>query len=392
MDQGRKLFRDASALNKAGLNLFAHPALSAVNLLNASAAVISEGAFRSKWLSPALHQFSSAALSSSEQISPSSSLRSEFRETRNKLHAFHYFTCADAYVRTSGSWSEQTADCRRQGSYSSIWLLEGIGARLARASRPGVSLRDLADVPNAIAETRMALHTGAGTIYAREAVQGGVRSSGERGLNIAIEKFLEEAGSLAYPGYRRFIVEALGLVVRNLHPELMARVSNLLASRSEEDQSLFWHGSGRGFYFNPLQLMPVRRFRHWILDQSINEAPNSEAVNNLVAGFFWALTLVNVRNPEVVADFLRRLPVNRWTVHTGAICDGVSAALLVWEHLTREDRLTESFIDYLVSGSGGLRQFWVEEIGTLANSRLLRQNEAEQDEQRIADLYSFQGA
>lgn len=360
-----------------------------MDVLNAAASFFARQAHDANWFSGGMQRFSSLALTGTEKIAPSGELHHLAAETRNKFFAYHCFRNPQGFVPNSGDWATQISACREHGAYTSIWLMEGAAARLTSSRGGSVSLRDLVDVPDPIAETKMALHTGAATVYARNAVDEGVRSGDRAGLTSAIEKFLESAESLSQPGYRRCTVEAIGLVARNLYPQVFTEISGHLASRSEEDYMLFWHGSGRGLYFNPMHLTPISQFRRWMLDKSLSSAPNAAAVNNVVAGFFWALTLVNIRNPEVVANFLRSLPSSRWKPHAEAIRDGVGSALVVWKHLTREDQLAEAFIEHQIAG-GGARES-VEGIVETATARLSSYGDADRRENRIADLYLFDG-
>lgn len=247
-------------------------------------------------------------------------------ETRNKLTAFHFFRNPDLYVPITGDWTSQIAACRERTPFESIWLMEGIAGRIAEAMNIGVSLRDCAEVPAEIEETTMALHTGAAAVLARKAVE-----------NDAVAKFLEEAEDIAFPGYRRCLVEALGLVVRNLHPERLAEVSQQSADHSEEDYLLFWHGCGRGFYFNPLQMTPFAYVRRKSFERTVEAAPCPAAAENVIAGFVWAKTLVNIERPEILEKFLNSGFRERWIEHDSAIENGVESAKCVWRHLTQNE-------------------------------------------------------
>ena len=62
-----------------------------------------------------------------------------------------------------------------------------------------------------------------------------------------------------------------------------------------------------------------------------------------LAGLAWALTLVNLRRPEVVAEALARADGD--LAPGGPVEHGVCAALLVWTAAAGRDALVERFLD-----------------------------------------------
>ncbi|MFT5466231.1 MAG: hypothetical protein ACI8UO_001329 [Verrucomicrobiales bacterium] len=359
-----------------------------MSFLDSAASYLAREAFDSNWVTKGMLKFSNVALNGARRFSPTNDLRHLATETQNRLSAFHYFKNPGLYAPATGDWESQVAKARELGSYTSIWLMEGIAGRLAESAGDRVDLRALAVVPDSISESTMTLHTGAGTVSARNAVEAGLRSGGGTGLTLEIERFLEEAEELSHPGYRRCTVEALGLVIRNLYPNLLTPVGSQLANRSLEDYQLFWHGSGRGLYFNPLQMMPGSRFRHWVLENSIGSAPSREAVDNIIAGFFWALSLVNLRQPEAPANAFANLAEEKWAPFAPAIINGVSSALLVWKHLTGdEERLVEKFIQRQTPGG---KPNWLTEVFAAVQERFLSESETISEGSRIAEIYLYE--
>jgi hypothetical protein len=186
-------------------------------------------------------------------------------------------------------------------------------------------------------------------------------------------------------------LEALGLVVRSLFPQFILPISNhMVAIASPRAFALFWHGVGRGLYFNPLHLcIPIS---HWSLDEMLSIAPDVDARGNLLSGFFWAMTLVNIRHPEVITYFLGGRPIEHWEPDFAAISDGVSAALLVWHHLTGDNGTTEHFLGHVPSAARErLRRFWEDQIVSLSYRRLTHEYDRLRRDDRIADIFRFQG-
>jgi len=87
---------------------------------------------------------------------------------------------------------------------------------------------------------------------------------------------------------------------------LIAPIDLLLSSHYPDLLDYFWHGVGRALYFSPTQFLPLCSKPWQGLDTSLQEPPHEAGRRNAVAGFVWALTLVNIRNTEIVAEFLDR--------------------------------------------------------------------------------------
>jgi hypothetical protein len=118
----------------------------------------------------------------------------------------------------------------------------------------------------------------------------------------------------------------LGLYVRTFHPYLMTTVNGILAEQDAELRAYFWHGAGRALYFRPLN------WGIWSIGQALcmakREAADEVAHCNLSAGLGWALTMVNLRHPALLADLVvsghgRELDRNE------AFADGVAAGMVM---------------------------------------------------------------
>lgn len=89
----------------------------------------------------------------------------------------------------------------------------------------------------------------------------------------------------------------------------------------------------------------------------LQEPPHEAGRRNAVAGYIWALTLVNIRNPEIVAEFLNRKAAHLHEPQ--AFVNGLCSALIIWCDAQPNLRQVEDFIDYRVrSLAGPLSQLW----------------------------------
>lgn len=366
-----------------------------IKLLDKISTILAREAYEANWVSLLSQGLSGSILSASQGWFVGVAAAEEIQA---KIHAFGCFRNLDAgeTQHELQDWPKCVKATRAHDPCTSMWLLEGWATRVIDSHfKTNLDLPWLA-VSGAgkemLSASRLALHTGAGMSFARFTLSRWTVNAQEPSLGAVIEEFLEVAGERALPNYRRCLVEPLGLVVRTLYSQLTSPISRLLYARSREDCALFWHGSGRGLYFSPLQMVPSVRLRNWSLDEAVSNAPGVEARANLLSGFFWAMTLVNIRHPEVITYFLGGRPIEHWEPDVAAISDGVSAALLVWHHLTGDHATTEHFLGHVPSDARErLRRFWEDQIVSLSYRRLTHEYDRLRRDDRIADIFRFQG-
>lgn len=258
-----------------------------------------------------------------ESALPGESGRTGWQELGNKLDAFRWFQ--EGLVADRGGPGGVDATFRR------LWRTEGEGYR--RATESAVEGRGAA----AVALLRSApgpgdllpLHAGLGLALAERAVQGEVDGTH---LAVRVDRFVATARSAAVPGWEGTVLEALGLVVRTLRPELLDAVDRHLAERGEGLRGHLWHGVGRGLYFLPSHVPSPAAATARALEKALAEPPDRRRRDDAVAGLAWALTLVNLLHPRVVERFLvrcgPRLPSGDAFEH------GVLSALVVWHRAT----------------------------------------------------------
>jgi len=290
-----------------------------------------------------------AASSNGSVDGPSAALR----ELENKLRVFEAFHHADdhlgfppgpppplpAAVRAALSLPAETA----------VWVTEGLGyAHAARAwAAAGGSPRGLltgdgaAGVP---AEAEVPLHTGMGLFFAGRTL-GGDAPPGAAELR----RHAELCAGSSRPGLALAAFEGLGFLCRNLWPEAVGAVGRELAGVDPELAPFFWHGIGRGLYFAPAHALPGATPR--ALHRAWSEPPGETARRNALAGAAWALALVNLRHPGVVAEALAGHPLLEGRSAADAVANGVTSALLVWYHGRGADRHLRAFLGHRPAGS-----------------------------------------
>jgi hypothetical protein len=146
----------------------------------------------------------------------------------------------------------------------------------------------------------------------------------------------------------------------------------------------FWHGVGRGLYFAPTHALPNSGSHRRAFEKAWREPPDEAGRRNATAGLAWALTLVNLRHPEILAGALRR---SGDIGSAEAFANGVASAAVVWHEIVGRDEHLEAFLAYRSPDLGGL---WSDLVAgpceeALQDSQLrLRQGFG------LADLFRFQ--
>lgn len=244
----------------------------------------------------------------------------EWLELANKLEAFERFQQASAMP-----------DPAETGAYPFLWTAEGLGYAWAAAGPP----RWLRDSPPGLAA--IPLHTGAALFFATRLLETDPYANG-------LEGWLTLWEENARPNHRDLAVEALGLVARNLYPYRVQGLGDWLRSAGPDLAELFWHGVGRGLYFAPTHALPWSGAAGRAFRKAAEEPPDEAGRRNATAGLSWALTLVNLRHPEVLADVLWRH--GREIASTEAFANGVSSAVLIWYDAVGYDSHLANFLEY----------------------------------------------
>jgi hypothetical protein len=256
-------------------------------------------------------------------------------EFQNKLHSYYLFESVDWILdispNTRPSLPGVLSKTSRLGPFFSVWATEGVGHYVsdwyfAQGQLPTqlLSSPETQDLP---AATMVPLHAGLGLSLAEASLRETNRS--DCGVPGLIDVFVELCQGSARKGFLGEAYEALGLACRTLYPHLMGAIDRQLALRDEALLAYFWHGVGRAIYFAPTNFLPFRNVP-WAtgLQACSLEPPHTLGRRNAAAGFAWALTLVNMRQPEVMASFLRQ-HVNNIS-SSDAFSNGVSSAVIAW--------------------------------------------------------------
>jgi hypothetical protein len=199
--------------------------------------------------------------------------------------------------------------------YPTLWAVEGIGhwygdTFFARHAVPQGILTEASarDLP---AASLTMLHAGIGMSFAQHWLQTVNHLSSRAAMRHALEQILTLCRENSRPGYVGAALESLGLIAQNgqfyneTRPDAMVQmVSRELAEMDQEACAYFWHGVGRAHYFLPIHFVPGYGSIWHAVGMVRRAAPNHLAWLNAIAGLAWAVTMVNIRHPQVVANFV----------------------------------------------------------------------------------------
>jgi hypothetical protein len=254
------------------------------------------------------------------------------QEVENKILSLQLFYCAQDELGLAGSGKcveEAARLVQTKESFLSIWMMEGAAYLHARSTS---SIR-CASVPE---QHYVPLHAGAGMAFAESAVDSLPARPGRQDISRFLDGFLSRCRDNARAGWEDAMFEPLGLIVRLKRPDLLRVFANEAGAVSPHTRALFWHGSGRGLYFSPGAMTPLPDPHGRALDTAFRDAAEPGDKENTVAGYCWAVTLVNLRYPDPVSSLLTRC------VELGVgepFSNGFVSALMVWKHMVPSDEL-----------------------------------------------------
>jgi len=314
-----------------------------------------------------------------------------WNEFRNKLQAFSLFAYPTSATSNTDGPAPVLIDMIRKashlGPYRAVWATEGIGhyyTDLQLSSAKGCNALLCDDGASRLPpESLVPLHAGMGLAFAEYLFN---TTTQDRAYDSHwLRDFFELCEGNARSEYLGASYEALGLAIRNLHPHLVAAVDSDLSLFDEELLAYFWHGVGRAIYFAPTNLLPYRSapWKAWAM--CMTEPPHALGRRNAVAGLAWALTLVNIQQPEIMAAFLKHH--GRQMEESDAFANGVCSAAIIWLHSAPNSDDLTAFYDYKPDSS--LAELWRRYVEQTCESAL-RQYKAANTTKTIGERFRYQ--
>lgn len=315
---------------------------------------------------------------------------SPWREMRNKLTVYRLVTAAGARLAAAAdSLADGVRRAYEGGPFPALWAVEGLGlawADLAWERReapdfllPRAGREALPD------ESLLMLHAGAGMAWSRRWLRGMAGAPPEEAAR-RLDELVAFVRAHARPGYAGAALEGLGLVARTFFPRQVAAVSARLAA-DDALAGFFWHGAGRSLYFLRRHFLPTRGSFRRAVGRVVREPPGEARRRDAAAGLAWAVTMVNLRHPGVVAERLRVLEA---AAGAEAVANGVVSAL-VMRHDTTPDApgLLAAFAGR-EPPAGPARAWWRERVAPLVAEARDRLHPALAARGRLDEVFRFQ--
>jgi hypothetical protein len=272
-------------------------------------------------------------------LAPWPEIRLASLEFQNKVETFDLFEHVDATVHIPAGGEVRLPNLIEQiknlDTFRAVWANEGLGHYVAemvwqQCGPPRNLLTDETDeLPG---NTLAALHAGLGLSFANRALKAIASKTDKSEIRRALDQFFALCRDNSKAGYAEAAYEALGLTARNLYPHLVPAVDQQLSEMGEDLRGYFWHGVGRAIYFAPTNALPDGHSSARELKMTFAEPPDETGRRNALAGLAWALTLVNIRHPDVLEGFLRRH--RDQLIHDEAFANGVGSSVLIWRDST----------------------------------------------------------
>jgi hypothetical protein len=316
-----------------------------------------------------------------------------WQELQRKLRAFvlfeHVDTALDLPPLADVSLSMMVARAAALGPHLAVWATEGLGhyyAERAWAGAPPQRLLNDERTSELPAWSLIPLHTGMGLSVANRVLAqlGPACASSEIGS--ALARFVNLCRDNARVGYAEAAVEALGLVARNLYPQLVMLIDEHLATSDEELLAYFWHGVGRAIYFAPTNFLPCADARRRAVESALDEPPHELGRRNALAGLAWALALVNLEQPEIIETVLRQ--EGERLTGSDAFANGIGSALAVWQDAAPDDPALAAFLRH--QPAVDVAEQWRRHVQLPAVEALQQVYPAFKAQQRLGELFRYQ--
>jgi hypothetical protein len=232
------------------------------------------------------------------------------------------------------------------GVFENIWSVEGLGHVYSqrtwngRDDAEGIMMEgQAAHMPD---KSLTMMHAGLGLCLAESLMKQLTPDSSVSETERVLKTFIKLCQNNSRPGYVGCALESLGLVTRCFNYPMTDLVQRVLADVDETAWEFFWRGAGRALYFSPgHMLQPL--FSPWIAAEQ--EAPNDRAHKILRAGISWPTNIVNMRQPEIFEDLIKRRGAQE--EHEGTILHGVGASTTMAMDITPHHPVVKDYLEYV---------------------------------------------
>ncbi len=252
--------------------------------------------------------------------------------------------------------------CYDMGTFPSVWSVEGLGhyygdTFFERNITPENILTDpeLESIP---AKSMTMLHAGIGLSFAQQHLTKITAKSPAAEIKKTVKHIIALDKNNSRKGYAGCAIESLGLVARNFHGlPMMLAVADALEALEPELLGYLWRGAGRAAYFSAPNFIPGWKTPWRAVQMCREEPPHDMGRRNMLAGFAWAATVVNMRHPIVMETILKYHGTE--FSETDAFSNGCMSSMVMRYDTSPDDPNIDHFVKYHLSSSDHkLHQQW----------------------------------
>jgi hypothetical protein len=276
------------------------------------------------------------------------------------------------------------------GAYPDLWAVEGLGHDYAATfwgqNKPIRNILTDERAGRLPAKSLTMLHAGMGLFFAQQLMQTITPFSPVCEIRGRLREFTALCRANSRKGYTGAAYESLGLVTRTLHAQMVPIVDRQLSEIEPEVLGYFRHGAGRALYFLPIYFVPGLA-SPWRAAE--REAPHELGRLNMTAGLSWAKTIVNIRQPEIMENFLRYQ--GDQLSDTRAFTNGLMSSLIMGYDITPGDVYITRFLQYRPDPSDArLVELWNNLVSRPANDAVLRYYPVLKRHERLEEVFHYQ--
>lgn len=319
------------------------------------------------WTPGNMARLASEAFRESIQVSrlvlPGDTQRLALVELRNKLEIFTQVRNLSDTLRLPSNQLLPLPDLVAKAyntlsPFLVLWGVEGLGeyyttlyTKLAGHFPQKLLWEENAQVP---AKSLLMLHAGLGLSFANNLLSTVSPTAPRQKIHDVIQNFVTLCRENSRSGYLGAAIESLGLVTRTFYPTMPNLVHQELEEIAPEYLGFFWHGYGRALYFGPAYFLPVLRSAWGALDSEISGLRDEQSA---AAGLAWALTLVNMRQPQIAEGVLKTyIGASRFQE---GFANGVASCIVMGQDMRPDQPFVTDFIRYRPkSGDQQLLELW----------------------------------
>jgi hypothetical protein len=275
------------------------------------------------------------------------------------------------------------------GPFFSLWAIEGLGHDY------GDSFWHQGVVPSGILSPEVArglpsgslsmLHAGVGLSMAQTKFTGLDWRTPAEEIRRLVATIIDLDRDNSLPGYAGAAYESLGLVSRTIHPTMVPAVDQAVREVAPELRGYFWHGVGRALYFWVFNFLPCSDWQ--IFQMARREAPDEEAFLNAWSGAAWGYTMVNLRQPAVMAELLIG-PHGEDLVRNGGFANGLASSLMMRFDTTPDSPHVKPFLRYR-PGSQRAAELWERLVRIPGETALKDYYPVIKQHARIGDIFRY---